>query len=346
MDPVTHLLGGTLAGHLLAPREPAGRRAALMIGAVAGLFPDIDYLAHLFQDPLTVLNNHRGITHSLLLMPLWGVLLGTLVWRRRPSGIRWRRAVLVACAAVSAHILLDLITPYGTRILAPLDGRAFTLGTTFVIDPLLTLILAAGLLVSLCRRRRRPALVTLLLVVLLISFQGFNRHRAEELARSHARQQGLQARVLALPQPFSAWNWKLVVETPGEYHIAHVNLGEQPLLAHIYPRQWPLGRTLHSYLPFRQASWQQLPRYGPPAGAERAYRAWSSPAMEPFRRFARLPSWYASDKGSGCIWFTDRRYTLPYRRPPFLFAACPRGERQWRLLAPPRRDWLRYPASG
>ncbi len=346
MDPVTHLLGGTLAGHLLAPREPAGRRAALMIGAVAGLFPDIDYLAHLFQDPLTVLNNHRGITHSLLLMPLWGVLLGTLAWRIRPGGIRWQRAVSVACAAVSAHILLDLITPYGTRILAPLDGRAFTLGTTFVIDPLLTLILATGLLASLSLCRRMPALVTLLLVAVLVSFQGFNRHRAEELARSHARQQGLQARVLALPQPFSAWNWKLVIESPGEYRIAHVHFGGVLLLARLYPRGWPLGRTLHSYRPARHPSWQRVPRFGPPAEAKRAYRAWSSPAMEPFRRFARLPSWYTSDKGSGCIWFTDRRYTLPYLPPPFLFAACPRGEREWRLLMPPRRAWLRFPASG
>ncbi|RME35590.1 MAG: metal-dependent hydrolase [Gammaproteobacteria bacterium] len=345
LDPVTHLLGGTLCGHLAGPRDRRGHRAALLTGAVAGLFPDIDYLGHLFQDPLTVLNNHRGVTHSFLLVPLWAGLLGWVAGKW-PGGIAWRRGFLVACAAVSLHILLDLITPYGTRILAPLDRHAFTLGTTFVIDPVLTLILGAGLAVSLQRGSRAPGALALLLLAALITFQGHNRQEAEALARSHARMQRLPAEVLALPQPFSAWNWKLVLQLPGEYRIAHVNLGREPLLQRLYPRNWPLGRTLHSYVPAERASWQRIPRYGPDAGAARVRAAWESPAMAPFRSFARLPSWYGNDRRDGCIWFTDQRYTLPWLPPPFLFAACPEGPGRWRLQAPPDGRWPLLPSAG
>ncbi len=318
MDPVTHLLGGALAGRMLAPRGL--ERRAMAAGALAGIFPDIDYLARLFLDPLDALNLHRGVTHSLLLMPLWALLAGGIL--SRWPGLPRRRAVAVAAAGITLHVLLDLVTPFGTRILAPLDGRAHTLGTTFVIDPVITLLLAAGLLLVVRTGRPRAGAAALLGVALVVGFQGMQRQQAEALADRWARAEGLAPiRVLALPQPFSAWNWKLVVETEGGYRIAHVHLGGAGLLARFYPAGWPLADTVCGYRPPEAARWRKVSRFGPEP--ERARAAWHSPALAPFRRFARLPAWYGNDPASGCIWFTDQRFTLPSMRPPFLFAACP-----------------------
>ena len=321
MDPVTHLLGGALAGRTLAPAEPPQGRRALAVGALAGLFPDIDFLARFVLDPLDALNFHRGVTHSLLLMPLWALLVGGLLARlfRLPV----RRVLLITAAGITLHILLDLITPYGTRILSPWSDQAYTLGTTFVIDPLITLLLALGLWLALGRRRRWIGAATFSLVVLVIGGQALQRQRAEALAAQWAHSRGLAPeQVLALPQPFSPWNWKLVVTTRDRYWITHLHLGEKDsLLKRLYPRHWPLGGAIHGYRPASRARWHEVSRFGPQPS--RAQKAWQSPAAAPLRRFARLPAWYDRDAETGCLWFTDQRFTLPTLRPFFLFAICP-----------------------
>src|SRR5688572_8867439 len=93
MDNVTHALAGALIVRATAPAMPAphaipaGRRR--FVGRLAVLLPDVDVLAgHL--SPLAYLYHQRGITHSILLLPLWTVLLALLfaaLWRFRPG---WR----------------------------------------------------------------------------------------------------------------------------------------------------------------------------------------------------------------------------------------------------------------
>ncbi len=340
MDPVTHLAGGLLVGRMLAP-DAAMRHRAMAVGASAGWFPDVDYLARLIFDPLTALNLHRGLTHSELLAPLWAFLLGWVL--ARLTGLRFRRAWAIALAGIMLHVLLDLITPFGTRILAPLDDTAHTLGTTFVVDPWLTTILAVGVWLTMRSGRRAVGVAALGGVVLLVGFQWTQKGRAEAAATRWAVQQGLEGvSVTALPQPFSAWNWKLVVATETAYHIAYIHLGEhQGWLTQHYPSHWPLADTLREYRPLRRAEWHRVDRFGPDAQRWTARSAWFSPELAPLRRFARLPSWLGADPATGCVWFTDQRFVLPGLRPPFRFAACP-APGGWSLL---RSHEDRAPAS-
>ena len=71
-------------------------RQRLLAGAVAGAFPDIDYMAS-WVDPMIYLTLwHRSITHSFLMLPLWALLLGTIlsfVFRRRRE---WRYLSVLA----------------------------------------------------------------------------------------------------------------------------------------------------------------------------------------------------------------------------------------------------------
>ena len=101
-----------------APRTPWTRAA----GTAAATFPDLDFVLGYFSE-LAYLRGHRGLTHSLPLLPLWGLLLAWPMarpWRRggRPA-TDWRAFYGVVCAALLIHILGDLITQFGTMILAP-----------------------------------------------------------------------------------------------------------------------------------------------------------------------------------------------------------------------------------
>lgn len=335
MDPVTHLLAGALAGATLTPGAQAGRQRpllqAMLAGAVAGIFPDIDYLALAGGDTLYMLNNHRGYTHSLLLLPLWATLLACpLKWS---SGHRLglKPCLAIAALALTTHILLDLITPYGTRILMPLDVHPYTLNTTFVIDLPLTAILALGMALLLTARSPRLALIPLTAVVIYIGMEAHIRDRAETLARAYARAQGMQDAVtVTLPQPFSAFNRKLIVTEDDSYHSAYISMnGVYPLAAY-YPSTWPLAAAINAYRTPGRIRWRVLPKFGPAGEQTVTRRAWRSAPLASFRRFSRFPVLYRIDDNSDspCVWFTDLRYTFPHTTPSFRFGVCHSGG-QW-----------------
>jgi inner membrane protein len=74
MDTLTHALSGALLARATTgiekPALPLGRRIG--IGFMVAAFPDIDVVAT-WISPLAYLYHHRGVTHSLLMLPLWHV---------------------------------------------------------------------------------------------------------------------------------------------------------------------------------------------------------------------------------------------------------------------------------
>ena len=67
---------------------------------------------------------------------------------------RWCLALL---AAMATHPLLDGLTIYGTQLLQPFTDEAFGVGSMFIIDPLYTLPLLAG--VGIAARLQRTGAV-------------------------------------------------------------------------------------------------------------------------------------------------------------------------------------------
>jgi membrane-bound metal-dependent hydrolase YbcI (DUF457 family) len=124
MDTITHGIAGALIGKAIFRGEdmfashPMNRGRiitwSLMLGAI---FPDSDVLRDIFShDRLLVITWHRSITHSLVLLPLWALLL-------------------------LSHILLDLVTSFGTMIWSPLQWSRPAWDLIFIVDFTLTAIL-------------------------------------------------------------------------------------------------------------------------------------------------------------------------------------------------------------
>ena len=69
MDTLTHALSGALLARATAPRRPRSDDLPLgwrmATGLIAATFPDIDFAIRLV-DTITYLNQHQGLTHSLL----------------------------------------------------------------------------------------------------------------------------------------------------------------------------------------------------------------------------------------------------------------------------------------
>src|SRR5215467_7483843 len=109
---------------------------ALMLGAI---FPDSDVIRDIFShDKLLIVTWHRSITHSLFLLPLWALLLAALT-RWFANRRKWPAPSLVVLVGIYAvgilsHILLDLVTTFGTMIWSPLEWSRPAWDMVFIVD--------------------------------------------------------------------------------------------------------------------------------------------------------------------------------------------------------------------
>ena len=112
-SPVGHALGGLIVGEVLAP-------SALVICAVAGVLPDIDF----------AWGGHNRETHSLGAALIAGLVV--LAWKRNP---RLATAVTISWAT---HVLFDWLgsddtPPLGVMALWPLNTN-FYFANAFVFE--------------------------------------------------------------------------------------------------------------------------------------------------------------------------------------------------------------------
>src|SRR5687768_6836843 len=191
MDTLTHALSGALLARATVPARaddqtlPLGRR--IFVGFLAAAAPDLDFVFG-YLGPIEYLYHHRGITHSLILLPLWAFLLAklaALAWRRDRS---WRAYFGIIAMGIALHIAGDLITSYGTMVFAPFSDARVSLGTTFIIDLWFTGIILAGLAAAaIWRRTPVPAIAGLAALCGYVAFQGIQRDRAIEWGETYAR---------------------------------------------------------------------------------------------------------------------------------------------------------------
>ncbi len=324
---MTHALSGALLARATAGKDAPARSIPRRIAA--GFFacaaPDLDFVAG-FAGPVSYLVNHRGVTHSLILLPLWAFALSWVLAKilREP----WRALYGVTAMAIGAHIAGDVITSYGTMILAPFSDWRAGIGTTFIIDLWFSGIIVIGLLASaIYWKTRVPAVAALAVLVGYVGFQYTQREQALEFGQRHAWP---GSRVDVQPRPVTPFNWTVFVSDDEKHEFAHVNLVRREARPYS-PGDGFIARVDSPYLPLNQAIWVRRTRYGE-VDAERTREAWNAPVMAPFRWFAELP---AFDGTNGrCMWFVDLRFLTPGREGmPFRYGACREGG-DWMLLAP------------
>src|SRR2546423_13194095 len=153
MDTITHGIAGALLGKALFrgqdmfSRRPLSRGRiitwSLMIGPI---FPDSDVFRDIFsRNDLLVITWHRSITHSLLCLPFFALALAGLThalvrWRKWDGPSYWSLAGVYGIGILS-HIVLDLVTSFGTMIWSPLNWSRPAWDLIFILDFTLTGIL-------------------------------------------------------------------------------------------------------------------------------------------------------------------------------------------------------------
>jgi inner membrane protein len=322
LDTLTHALSGALLARATAPKDlpPRSLPRRIAAGFFACAAPDLDFVIGLLG-PVEYVLHHRGVTHSLLLLPFWAVPVAWLLAKilREPGG--WRALYGVCALSIGAHIAGDWITSFGTMVLSPLSNWRAGIGTTFIIDLWFSGIIVAGLVGSVFFFRSRiPSCLALAALAGYVVCQAVLKQQAIDFGLQYAQSRGLAgADVTAHPRAVSPFNWTVFVSDERAHHYAHVNLVRDA------PREFRPGdgfvaKLDAAYRPLAMAQWETRSRYG---AGELGRQAWNSPPLGFLRWFAERPAFDGASENPACVWFLDLRFVNPGRDwVPFQFGAC------------------------
>ncbi|MEZ5613882.1 MAG: metal-dependent hydrolase [Rhodocyclaceae bacterium] len=223
MDPLTHGLLGAVAAKAVLGRRLG--HAGWMIGAAAGMLPDVDFFISSEADPLLNIELHRQFTHSLVAIPV-GSALAALPWLTlRKFRIEWRSVLAASLVGYATHGVLDACTTYGTHLAWPFSPARESWNLMTTIGPLFTLFLLLGLVFAARRRSRAPALAALALCLAYVGTAAWQRGHAEDALRQIAAGRGHAIeRSEIFPTIGNPLVWRTLYRSGGTLHADRVRV--------------------------------------------------------------------------------------------------------------------------
>ncbi|RFU60757.1 metal-dependent hydrolase [Peribacillus glennii] len=179
MDSITHTLFG-LGIYKAVNKEEMGKKekyALLFTTIGASQVPDIDVISQLWDTAGQYQMWHRGITHSVFLVPVWAFLFYLI--NRFIFRIKGFRSFLISLLAVFIHDTSDVFNAWGTGYLEPFSSARLTLGTISIVDFVIWFIFLMAFIVSKIRPAAkefsifRLSWIIIALHVILQSVQGY-----------------------------------------------------------------------------------------------------------------------------------------------------------------------------
>ena len=330
MDTFTHGIAGSVLGRTLTQR--VGAWTALAVGAVAAMLPDLDFLY--IRSRLDYLSEHRGWTHSFLVLPALALavaLVAKLFVREARLSALW----LVAAVGIASHIVFDWITSFGTMFWTPVSRTRYSLDWVFILDPWFTGIALVTLILALVfrDRGRRIAVAGSALLFAYVGFCAWQHARALEIWRRMDRPPA-GADVAVLPQFLSPFRWLGLTERADGVDAAFFDIGPfaRGAADPKPPRKWSevLASLRDFYPPPERAVIRRFdrPEHSPALEAARAL-----PDIGVYMAFARFPLETVKPTGDGGAdvvvqdlrflpWFTgpwERGGESGIRRQPFVY---------------------------
>ncbi len=236
MDNLTHTLTGLLLSRAGLRKLHPHAGPLLMMAANA---PDIDVVSG-FAGAASYFQNHRGLTHALISIPvvaLLPIMIVALIWRTEPKF--WLRGWLLAVLGVGSHLLLDSTNQYRVRLFLPWNSDWAGLMSTNVVDPWIWGILLVASLMPLLGRlvsseiggKSGPgtglAVLGLLLVTGYDATRWYLHERAQSVLENQTYEGETPQRVSVYADTLNPMLWHGIVETGSRFVIRQVHLARE-----------------------------------------------------------------------------------------------------------------------
>lgn len=196
------------------PGDASPTRAIFWLLIASVNLPDLDVVMAFFGDPILTIKTHRWITHSVLAAPFFALVPAAIFYRF--SKLKdFRLLWLTALTGILLHITCDLVTPYGTMLLAPVSNHRFTLSSQFIVDLYFTLGLLAFILLGKYHSRKKQiwhrAGIAFLVAYLLGTFC-IHEYADAKVRRAVSDKHFAFTKISTLPMPLSIFEWGGLVQ--------------------------------------------------------------------------------------------------------------------------------------
>jgi inner membrane protein len=230
------------AGQKLLPRYGF----AMLV--VSGVAADLDFLSYL-GGPSAFLRFHRGVFHSVFGAIVLVCVLAFVFWaiarRLAANGpastlprLSFLAAVAVCAVGVAAHLVLDLASGIGVRLLWPFRPGWTAWNLLSNLDPWVLVLLVLGLVLpevfrmvseEIGERRKGPrgqraAVVTLLLLLIYLAARAGLHSRAVDELNSREYHGAAPLDVGAFPSALSPLAWRGVASTDNAIDVVEIPL--------------------------------------------------------------------------------------------------------------------------
>ena len=224
MDVISQAVLGASLSQSFA-KDKSKQLSALLIGALAGMAPDLDVLIYSEDDPLLFLEFHRQFTHSFFFIPFGALLCSLVFYLFIKNKLTFSQVYLFSFLGIATHGLLDTCTSYGTQLFWPFSDLRVSWNIVSIIDPLFTIPILIAIVLAAFRRNRLYARIAFIYAIVFLSSGLVQKQRAENALYTLAQQRGHHAeRILVKPAFASRHVWKLIYEYDGRYYVDAVKL--------------------------------------------------------------------------------------------------------------------------
>jgi inner membrane protein len=253
MDSITQAALGAAIGESILGSKLKGKGA--IIGALVATIPDLDVALYLFYDSYEMLSIHRGFSHSILFSVLCSFLIVYLIQRFKwGKEISYIRLWMFTWLTLITHMLLDAFTSYGTQLFLPFSNARVSWDSINVVDPVYTLPLIIGVLLSVyvfnkSPLRSRPNTIGIIIsTIYLLTTIGVKNH-VDNYFKNELTSNNIQYKTLmTMPVGIANINWYGVAKTSDSLYIRKYSLfsKKEESLFESFPINDNLLNTLNS----------------------------------------------------------------------------------------------------
>ena len=261
MDSVTQAALGASVAHLCWNRQ-LGRRSFLW-GVFWGTLPDLDIIIYPFLNDVNRLYLHRAESHSVFFIFFGSFIFARFFPEKWRAGLSFKRIFSGLFLIFATHILIDYFTIYGTQLLAPFSRYGFARGNMYIIDPLYTIPLLAGICASFAAKGRKAFFLNITgfsVSCCYILFSLSSHFYADNIFKKHLKTENIRViDSITGAAPFNTLLWRHIALTDkgiltGYFSIIG-NRPEDNILFELIPRNEHLIKNFDNQINVKAVKW-------------------------------------------------------------------------------------------
>lgn len=224
MDPLSQGTVGAAFAQSAATKNNIAKVS--IVGFLAGLAPDLDVFIRSSTDPVLFLEYHRQFTHSLIFIPLGGLIVSAFVFPLVRKSLSFKMTYVASFMGYATHGLLDACTSYGTLLFWPFSNERITWNNISIVDPLLTIPALIFLAVAVKTNRRRFGFFAVGWIVSYLALGFVQYERAMSSGFKLAQSRGHSAARMTLKPSFgNLILWKSIYQHEDRFYVDAIRAG-------------------------------------------------------------------------------------------------------------------------